>query len=70
MNTLAFPKTEGNLFSTDHQQFGWDLQFLVLKIQDEGNNSSSALFNGVNNNTAKKNLLFIFFKSEPYIHDT
>ena len=49
---MAFPKTEGNLFSTDHQQFGWDLQFLVLKIQDEGNNSSSALFNGVNNNTA------------------
>ena len=49
---MAFPKTEGNLFSTDHQQFGWDLQFLVLKIQDEGNNSLSALFNGVNNNTA------------------
>ena len=49
---MAFPKTEGNIFSTDHQQFGWDLQFLVTKLQNEGNNSSSPLFNGVNNNTA------------------
>ena len=49
---MVFPRTEGNLFSTDHQQFGWDLQFLVTKIQDEGNNNSSPIFNGVDNNTA------------------
>ena len=49
---MVFPRTEGNLFSTDHQQFGWDLQFLVTKIQDEGNNVSSPIFNGVDNNTA------------------
>ena len=49
---MVFPRTEGNLFSTDHQQFGWDLQFLVTKIQDEGNNASSPIFNGVDNNTA------------------
>ena len=33
---MVFPKTEGSLFSTNHQEFGWDLQFLVTKIQDEG----------------------------------
>lgn len=49
---MVFPRTEGSIFSTDHQQFGWDLQFLVTKLQNEGNNSSSPLFNGVGNNTA------------------
>ncbi len=49
---MVFPRTEGSLLSTDHQQFGWDLQFLVTKLQNEGNNSSSPLFNGVGNNTA------------------
>ncbi len=49
---LVFPRTEGNILSTDHQQFGWDLQFLVGKIQSEGANSSSYLHNGVASNTA------------------
>ena len=49
---MVFPKTEGNLISTDHQQFGWDLQFLVTKIQDEDNNNSSPIYNAVANNTA------------------
>ncbi len=49
---MVFPKTEGNLFSTDHQKFGWDLQFLVTKVQDEGNNNSSPIYNAVANNTA------------------
>jgi len=49
---MVFPRTEGNLLSTDHQQFGWDLQFLVSKIQDEGNNISSPIYNAVANNTA------------------
>ena len=49
---MVFPKTEGSLFSTDHQQFGWDLQFLVTKIQDEDNNNSSPIYNAVANNTA------------------
>lgn len=49
---MVFPRTEGNIFSTDHQQFGWDLQFLVTKIQDEDNNSSSPIYNAVANNTA------------------
>ncbi len=49
---MVFPKTEGNLFSTNHQEFGWDLQFLVTKIQDEGGNNSSPIHNIVANNTA------------------
>ena len=49
---MVFPTTEMGLFSTDHQEFGWDLQFLVTKIQDEGNNENSILFNLVDNNTA------------------
>ena len=31
---MVFPRTEGSLISTDHQEFGWDLQFLVNKIQE------------------------------------
>lgn len=49
---MVFPRTEGNAFSTDHQQFGWDLQFLVTELQNEGNNSGSPIFNAVHNNTA------------------
>ena len=49
---MVFPKTEGSLFSTNHQEFGWDLQFLVTKIQDEGLNNSSPIYNIVANNTA------------------
>ncbi len=48
---LVFPRTEESL-NTDHQQFGWDLQFLVKKIQDEGNNNTSLIYNRVANNTA------------------
>ena len=42
---MVFPKTEGSLFSTNHQEFGWDLQFLVTKIQDEGQNIASPIYN-------------------------
>ena len=49
---MVFPTTEGDLFSTDHQQFGWDLQFLVTKIQNEGLNNNSPIYNSVDNNTA------------------
>ena len=49
---MVFPTTEGGLFSTDHQQFGWDLQFLVTKIQNEGLNNNSPIYNSVDNNTA------------------
>ena len=49
---MVFPKTEGSLFSTNHQEFGWDLQFLVTKIQDEGLNNTSPIYNIVANNTA------------------
>ena len=50
---MVFPRTEGSLISTDHQEFGWDLQFLVNKIQQEGaNNPASPIYNGVANNTA------------------
>lgn len=49
---MVFPRTEGNAFSTDHQQFGWDLQFLVTELQNEGSNSGSPIFNAVHNNTA------------------
>ena len=48
---MVFPTTEGGIIS-NHQQFGWDLQFLVTKIQYEGNNSSSPIYNIVANNTA------------------
>ena len=49
---MVFPRTEVSFFSTDHQQFGWDLQFLVTKIQDEGINILSPIYNVVANNTA------------------
>ena len=32
---IAFPRTEEGLIN-DHQEFGWDLQFLVTRIQEEG----------------------------------
>lgn len=48
---MVFPMTEVGL-NTDHQQFGWDLQFLVTKIQEEGNNNTSPIYNIVANNTA------------------
>jgi predicted dienelactone hydrolase len=49
---MAFPRTEGNAFSTDHQEFGWDLQFLVTAMQQEGNDSNSILFDLVASETA------------------
>ena len=49
---MVFPRTEVSFFSTDHQQFGWDLQFLVSKIQDEGFSNTSPVYNTVDNNTA------------------
>ncbi|MDB4533922.1 T9SS type A sorting domain-containing protein [Vicingaceae bacterium] len=44
---MVFPRTEGSLFATNHQEFGWDLQFLVTAIQQEGANLSSQLYNVV-----------------------
>lgn len=49
---MVFPRTEGNAFSTNHQAFGWDLQFLVTQLQLEGQNASSDIYNAVANNTA------------------
>ena len=44
---MVFPRTEGNAFSTNHQEFGWDLQFLITAIQQEGANLNSSLYNVV-----------------------
>lgn len=49
---MAFPRTEGSIVSTDHQQFGWDLQFLVTAMQNEGATPSSIFYNGVASETA------------------
>lgn len=49
---MVFPRTEGNIFSTNHQEFGWDLQFLVTEIQNEGNLASSLIYNAVASETA------------------
>ena len=49
---MMFPRTEGNITGTDHQQFGWDLQFLVGAIQTENNTPSSIFYNGVAPETA------------------
>lgn len=44
---LAFPRTEGNLLNTNHQRFGWDLQYLVGAMQTQGATPGSVLFGGV-----------------------
>ncbi len=49
---MLFPRTEGNLISTNHQQFGWDLQFLVKAIHKENLNSQSIFYNHVKDATA------------------
>ncbi|PJB16686.1 MAG: hypothetical protein CO118_00025 [Flavobacteriales bacterium CG_4_9_14_3_um_filter_32_8] len=49
---MAFPRTEGNMLSTDHQQFGWDLQFLIVRMQTEGATFSSLLYGVVASETA------------------
>ena len=48
---IAFPRTEEGLIN-DHQEFGWDLQFLVTRIQEEGVDNDSPIFGAVDNNTA------------------
>ena len=48
---IAFPRTEEGLIN-DHQEFGWDLQFLVTRIQGEGVDNDSPIFGAVDNNTA------------------
>ncbi len=49
---MVFPRTEGNIASTNHQEFGWDLQFLVGEIQLEGALGSSSIYNAVASETA------------------
>ncbi len=49
---MVFPRTEGSIFGTDHQAFGWDLEYLVTQIQAEGLNATSPIFNAVAANTA------------------
>ena len=48
---IVFPRTEEGLIN-NHQDFGWDLQFLVTKMQGEGLNNNSPIFGAVANNTA------------------
>ena len=43
---VALPTTETTIFGPDHQDFGFDLQFLVSAIQDE-NNAPGAILNSV-----------------------
>lgn len=49
---IAFPRTEGNAFNTDHQRFGWDLQFLVGRMQEESVDANSILYNTMAPETA------------------
>lgn len=49
---MAFPRTEGNALSTNHQAFGWDLQYLVTAMQEEGQNPNSILHQIVREETA------------------
>lgn len=49
---MAFPRTEGNAFSTNHQRFGWDLQFLVTRMQQESGDIASILYNTMAPETA------------------
>ena len=48
---MVFPTSESS-FSVDHQQFGWDLQYLVTELQNEGTLESSILYNKVAPETA------------------
>jgi len=48
---IAFPRTEEGLIN-DHQEFGWDLQFLVTRMQEEGIDNNSPIFGAVGSNTA------------------
>jgi predicted dienelactone hydrolase len=49
---MAFPRTEDGLVGTNHQEFGWDLQFLVTAMQQKGNDPTSVLHNLVASETA------------------
>lgn len=49
---MVFPRTEGSIIGTDHQKFGWDLQFLVNRMQQEGTTSGSIFFNKIAVETA------------------
>ena len=49
---MVFPRTEGSIIGTDHQKFGWDLQFLVTQMQIEGTTPTSIFYQGVANETA------------------
>ena len=49
---MVFPRTEGSIIGTDHQAFGWDLQFLVNQMQVEGASANSLLYNVVAPETA------------------
>ncbi|MDQ3190864.1 MAG: T9SS type A sorting domain-containing protein [Bacteroidota bacterium] len=49
---MLFPRTEGNIFSTNHQAFGLDLQFLVTRIQNENSTPTSLFYNHVAPETA------------------
>ncbi len=49
---MVFPRTEGSIISTNHQEFGWDLQFLVTSMQTEGATASSILYGVVASETA------------------
>ena len=49
---LVFPKTESALLAIDHQQFGWDLQFLVNDMQQEGQRTGSVIYQSVASETA------------------
>jgi dienelactone hydrolase len=46
---MVFPRTEGNLFSTNHENFAKDLSFLVTKYKSEGTNSASIFYQKLNN---------------------
>ena len=49
---VVFPKTESGLFSVNHQEFAWDLQFLVKYMQVEGQNTNAPIYNAVAASTA------------------
>lgn len=49
---MVFPRTEGSIFGTDHQEFGWDLEYLVTQLQIEGINASAPINGIVAPNTA------------------
>lgn len=48
---MAFPRTEGNI-TPNHDEFGKDLAFLVNKLKNENNNSSSPFYQKVDSSSA------------------